>query len=203
MPEDHMDEVYESPNPLVRWIHRGRLEAITREVPQTGQLKILDAGCGEGHLLEKLHSRLPHHLYTGVDITDIALRKAEERCSFAEIKKFNLSETGFNNEHFDIVICTEVIEHVYEVAEVLSELKRVLKTGGFLIITFPNEILWTICRFLLGRRPVKVPDHVNSFTPRKMKSLMRLKLHRQKNLPFGLPFSFSLNSVLKFQKKES
>jgi hypothetical protein len=76
----------------------------------------------------------------------------------------------------------------------------VLKKDGYLIITFPNETLWTISRFFLGRRPIKVPDHVASFTPRKMKKLVKLKLVKKINLPFRLLFFVSLGSLLKFRK---
>ena len=83
---------------------------------------------------------------------------------------------------------------------VLNELKRVLKKGGFFLVTFPNEFLWTVSRFLLRRDPVKVPDHVNSFDPLQMKSLINLEVVKQIQLPFNMPFIMSLGSLMKFRK---
>ena len=79
MPEDHMDEIYNSDNPLVRFVHVSRLDAIVKKLPNKDNLKILDAGCGEGHLLQKMHKKHKKNKYFGIDITDAALKKARKR----------------------------------------------------------------------------------------------------------------------------
>ncbi len=203
MPTDHMEEVYTSNNPFVKLVHVGRLDAIVRQIPSGGRLKILDAGCGEGHLLEKLYQNKKDYQYYGADITEAALENARKRCPWAQFRKANLSNTGFEEGFFDGVICTEVLEHIYEYQAVLNELKRILKKDGSLIVTFPNECLWTISRFLLGRRPVKVPDHVNSFNPSSMRNAVGLPVTKHVNLPFGLPFALSLNGLTQFKKEGS
>lgn len=199
MPEDHMEALYNSSNPFVRYVHQNRLSSIANELP-AHKIKMLDAGCGEGHLIETCTKRFPQHEYYGIDITDVALQKAHERCLGTQFKKTDLANTGFPDEYFDVVTCTEVIEHVIGYEAVLRELRRVLKKGGFLIITFPNEFLWTISRFILRRNPVKVPDHVNEFNPDRMKSLMNLEVINQLQLPFNLPFAIALGSLMKFKK---
>lgn len=201
MPADHMENLYDSKNPLVKFVHLNRLKSISDQISTEKEQRILDAGCGEGHLLERLHRLSPHSHYYGVDITQAALEKAQERCPWATLKSANLSGTGFPPAYFDVVVCTEVLEHVYEYEAVIRELKRVLRPGGRLILTFPNETLWTCCRFLLGRKPVKVPDHVNSFSPRLMKAQVNLKLENQTNLPFRLPFFLSLSCLMEFRKE--
>ena len=168
MPEDHMDSLYNCRNPLVRFVHRDRLEKISRHVKGK---KILDAGCGEGHLLKFLSKRKAD--YFGIDITEVALEKARKRFPEGKFYKMDLAKLEFPDESFDCVTCSEVLEHIYLYKDVLKELIRVLKKDGLLIITFPNETNWTISRFLLGRRPIKVPDHVNSFTPKKMRMAKR------------------------------
>lgn len=201
MPEDHMDKLYNSKNPLVRFVHNNRLNYIINVTPNDDGLKILDAGCGEGHLIEKLFHKKNKNFYYGTDISETALRKAKQRCPFAEFKLINLSEMDFENNFFDVIICTETIEHILNYGEALKNLKRILKNDGYLIITFPNEILWTISRFFLGRKPIKVPDHVNSFTPNKIKSILKMKFVSQRNMPFKLPFFISLGCLLKFKKE--
>ncbi|MCK4669666.1 MAG: class I SAM-dependent methyltransferase [Nanoarchaeota archaeon] len=201
MPENLMEEMaYSSRNPLIRFVHLNRLDAIVKQLPRKKGLKILDAGCGEGHLIKKAHCKNNQSLYFGVDITKVALKKAKERCPYAKFIHGDLTKIPYENESFDIVICTEVLEHIYEYKDVIKELTRVLRKNGWLIITFPNETVWTICRGLLLKRPLRVPDHVNSFTPRQIISLARLRLLSQINLPFGLPFSLSLGCLLKFKK---
>jgi ubiquinone/menaquinone biosynthesis C-methylase UbiE len=200
MPEDHMETLYNSPNKLVRFVHVNRLESIVKSIPENKRLKILDAGCGEGHLIAKMYENNKENLYFGADITDIAADKAKSRCPYAKITLCNLSKLPFEDNFFDIVVCTEVLEHIYDFKDVAEELKRVLKTNSYLIITFPNETLWTISRFFLGRKPIKVPDHINSFNPKKMKAIIGLNLISEINLPFKLPFCLSLSCLLKFQK---
>lgn len=201
MPEDHMDKLYNSKNPLVSFVHRQRLDAIVDSMPRHNGLKILDAGCGEGHLISKLHEKNPSNNYYGIDTTEVAIEKAKKRCFFAEFSMMDLNNIHFEDGFFDVVITTEVLEHVYDYKLAISEMKRVLVKNGFLIVTFPNEFLWTVSRFILGRRPIKVPDHVNSFTPEIMKSAVNLELIDQKNLPFYLAFFCSLGSLMKFKKQ--
>ena len=201
MPEDHMDKLYNSPNPLVKYAHMNRLERIYGLLPSNiVNRKILDAGCGEGHLIERLYRKNSQNTYFGIYVTEIALVKARERCPYAEFRKEDILKTRFPEGFFDLVICTEVLEHIQDYQSALQELKRILKTGGYLIITFPNELLWTMARFLLRRRPVRVPDHVNSFRPKEIKSLMGMDLSAIESLPFGLPFVISLGCLIKFQK---
>ena len=195
-----MERLYSSINPAVRLVHRQRLDAIARELPQKPGLRVLDAGCGEGHLLETLHARYPANRYFGVDYTEVALEKARQRCPFATLQRMDLSNLAFRDGAFDVVVITEVLEHVIEFEEVVAELLRVVGKGGVFIITFPNEILWTVSRFLLGRRPIRVPDHVNAFSPPMMKKLIGLEVSRQRSLPFPLPFSLSLGCLMKFRK---
>lgn len=199
MPEDHMEKLYNSGNFLVRLVHNNRLNAIVDNLPKK-KLNVLDAGCGEGHLIKKIHSQFPENLYYGADITDIALLRAKERCPFAQFQKMDLSNLNYPDNFFDAVICTEVLEHIRHYERVISELIRILKKEGTLIITFPNEPLWTLSRFILGRRPIKVPDHVNSFTPRLITSKIPLKTNYHTSIPFPLPFFISLGYLIKFEK---
>ena len=196
MPEDHMEELYSSKNPLVRFVHNGRLEHIVKKIPKDSGIKILDAGCGEGHLLEKILKANSRAKVFGIDITKVALEKAKIRCPKME----SLSDTGFQSGFFDVVTCTEVLEHIYEYKKVIGELKRILKPDGLLIITFPNERLWTLSRLLLGRKPVKVPDHINSFSPNIMRKIIDMKIVSKNNLPLNLPFLLSLNCLMVFRK---
>ncbi len=201
MPEDHMHRLYNSKNPLVRWIHTTRLSMIVKELPKQKKLDILDAGCGEGHLLQALHAREKNNHYAGIDVTAAALKKARKRCPFAMFKLDDITTLEQTRQKFDLIICTEVLEHVYEYRKAINALQRSLKEDGQLIITFPNEWLWTFGRLLLLRRPVKVPDHINTFTPKRMLAEVRLTIITKKSIPLPLPFFLSLGCLMKFKKE--
>lgn len=93
--------------------------------------KALDLGCRDGYWSERLKEKgyevvscdiEPH--YAGAITVD-----ANSRLPFAE-------------SEFDLVWCTEVIEHLLNPSLTISELKRILKPGGMLIITTPNQGFW-------------------------------------------------------------
>ena len=196
-----MAQLYESSNPLVRYVHQNRLASIANELPAQDGLRVLDAGCGEGQLLEVFDKKNNRNEYHGVDVTPWALMKAKRRSPRSQFQEANLVNTDYDTESFDLITCTEVIEHVKGCEHVLSELKRILKPDGYLIVTFPNEFLWTISRFVLRRNPVKVPDHVNAFNPKRMESLVGMVPVKQVQLPFNLPFVISLGCLIKFQNR--
>ena len=200
MPEDHMDELYNSSNPFVRFVHRNRLKSIVALLPDAKGLKILDAGCGEGHLIEVMHEKRPDNDYYGFDVTEVAVESAKERCPYAKIQQGDIAAMPVPDGSFDVITCTEVLEHIIDYESVVMELKRVLKPGGCLILTFPNEFNWTIGRWLLGRKPVKIIDHVNAFTPRMMRNIVKLPVVAQRSLPFRLPFIASLGVLMKFKR---
>jgi len=102
--------------------------------------RILDLGCGEGpysYLFTKdnesygLDNCPKRMLLDG----DNAINKGYKALIVGE----GLS-LPFTDDLFDIVICTEVIEHVVEVRQLISEINRVLKQGGKLILSTPNLV---------------------------------------------------------------
>lgn len=198
-----MDELYNSRNGLVRFVHRNRLDSIAAMLPRDKSLKILDAGCGEGHLIDVMQQGRPDAEYYGFDVTKVAVESAMARCPYAKIQQGDIASLPIPDGFFDVITCTEVLEHVIDYESVIKELRRILKPGGYLILTFPNEINWTIGRWLLGRKPVKIIDHVNAFTPRMMSNIVCMPVVAQKSLPLRLPFFASLGVLMKFRKSIS
>lgn len=196
-----MDEIYFSENPVVRFVMANRLDSIAKIISTGKNLKILDAGCGTGHMIKLLHEKRKDNIYYGIDTSAAALQIAKERCPSAKLEIMDVSNIGFKDEFFDVVICTEVLEHMVNYQTAVREFKRVLKKNGCLIITFPNETLWTVGRFFLGKKPLKNPGHINCFTAQKVREFVKMNLILRANLPFRLPIWLSLGSMMEFQKK--
>lgn len=200
MEEDHMDKLYYSKNPLVRFFHNQRISHILDIIPKGRELRILDAGCGEGHLIEKIHNLNPRHLLFGFDITKIALESAKKRVPEAKFSLQDLTKLNISKEFFDIIICQDVLEHIYDYKKVILNLINLLKKDGIFIISYPNEKNLTFSRFVLGIKPSKIKDHVNSFNPNKMNKEINMDCIKKKNLPLNLPFPLSLESIQVFKK---
>ena len=102
---------------------------------RTGSQKILDIGCGNGWL-STLY-RLPGDEMHGIDISALNVERARSRGVRAILHNV---ENGlpYEDSFFDIIICVDVLEHLFFPEKVVKEMHRVLKAGGILIIGVPN-----------------------------------------------------------------
>lgn len=108
------------------------IEMIARELVGN---TILDVGCGTGYLLHVLASRKTDAKFTGIDfIIDETTRKRAAGISFHEA---NIEKLPFDDNAFDTVVCTHVLEHILDFRGALAELRRVAKQR--LIIVVPQE----------------------------------------------------------------
>jgi SAM-dependent methyltransferase len=128
-----------------------------RQIPLQAGMRVLDAGCGSGrHLCESF--RIPDVDVVGIDLNRDDLGKAKGFISLmAKEKKgcwllaqADVTKLPFANDSFDVVICSEVLEHIVDSRTAVAELVRVLKPGGDLVVTvprfLPERICWAISR---------------------------------------------------------
>jgi hypothetical protein len=86
-----------------------------------------------------------------------------------------------------------------EYKEATTGLTKVLKPGGYFILTFPNEPLCKIVRLLASRNSV-IENHVNSFSPRKMFEIAPLSFRKLRDLPLDMLNCVSLIHTLVSEK---
>jgi len=123
-----------------------RHEMILKEIlPIKDGEVILDAGCGSGDLFVKIAAHCSKHnqLY-GIDVSKPNILKVKEKLvgnKNAEVMAADIKSLScFGNSTFDKIVCSEVLEHIEEIGAAVSEIKRVCKKGGKVVITVPN--LW-------------------------------------------------------------
>lgn len=98
---------------------------------------ILDVGCGTGTILSQL-SKNECICLSGIDLSEEMIKIAKQRLSNKiELKVGDSEQLPWGNRTFDAVICTDSFHHYPEPEKVLSEMKRVLKPNGHLIIGDP------------------------------------------------------------------
>ena len=129
--EDVWAELPDDPEPW-RWEQRRAL--LLREA-RPGE-RVLDLGCGAGRFTAALRDAGADPI--GVDLAEAALERARRNVPGAE---FGASTDAIPDASVDLVWCSEVIEHVPDTAGLLSEARRVLKTGGRILITTPSHDL--------------------------------------------------------------
>jgi SAM-dependent methyltransferase len=132
-------------------LHRRLIE---RHLPNN-ELSVLDCGCGTG-IYAKHFSKTG---YMGIDISEAYLRRARSRNPGYRFELMDATDLGFQNESFDAVITSGVIHHLAnrDSTRVLSEIRRVLKPSGFLLLweDIPtrsriNMVGWAVHMFDLG-----------------------------------------------------
>lgn len=109
--------------------------------------RLLDIGCGDGALTKRLAEGIGTSNITGVDTVNMGV-------PFQLVKR-NLDEgLPFENESFDVVISHDVIEHVSNTDLFVTEIYRVLKKGGYAVISTPNMASGlVIADLILNKQP--------------------------------------------------
>ena len=110
--------------------------------------KVLDIGCGDGFLGALLNDKRNCDV-TGLDISEVALNKAKEKGLKTVLA--NIEEPlPFEDNSFDYVIGSEVIEHIPYSEQLLAEMRRVSKHS--ILLSIPNTAYWKYRLQLLGGR---------------------------------------------------
>ena len=123
------------------WMFQRHLKAYQFSMDFCRNKVILDAGCGEGYgsnLLAEVATKV-----IGVDISQEAIRHAREKYSRENLHYYVMDAVNmdFADNTFDVIISFQVIEHLNNPLKFLKEIKRILKKGGWAIISTPNKSL--------------------------------------------------------------
>lgn len=116
--------------------------------------RVLEIGCGRGFYVNALAEFPQVKRVDGIEIEPTYLAQAKQAI---RSKKVHLLEASayalpYSDQSFDMVLLTEVLEHLTDEKQALREIKRVLKPGGWLVITVPSAdypFLWDPLNWLL------------------------------------------------------
>ena len=119
---------------------------------------MLDVGCGEGRHIFGIMQNYPEMKCIGLDMDDDSLVKAEEGYEFfesisnagAEFLKGSAYSLPFQNNSLDLIVCSEVLEHLHHYNDAVKEIHRVLKPGGKFYASvpasWPEKICWALSK---------------------------------------------------------
>jgi 2-polyprenyl-3-methyl-5-hydroxy-6-metoxy-1,4-benzoquinol methylase len=140
-------------------------------VPSTGNLEILDVGCGSG--LNSIALAAKGHRIHGVDLSETAIRRY---CEHGFDGRVGDIERGLDypDGRFDLVFCSEVIEHMTSPDLLAAEMTRVLKPGGHLVLSTPNSSFWVYRLLGILGYTVSELQHPKHFQFFSRRSLLRL-----------------------------
>lgn len=148
---------------------------------------ILDAGCGEGFSMNKLSVNGIGEKIEGIEYSKDALNFGKKLFPYLTFTQGSIYELPYENNSFDLVICTEVLEHLEEPTRALKEILRVSKE--YLIISVPNEPLFMLSNLLRGKNLSRLGNdegHINHWNPLSLKRY--LTQNKVKIKKISLPF---------------
>ena len=145
---------YSHPNPLINWLFWQRLRTAMNYIEKHAPYeKVLDFGCGSGVMLSFLakHSQR----VTAMDIDLVPLDRVKKYIPLAEnIQVLDANQVSISQmtpKSLDLINALDVLEHVDDLRGTLSDLLKLLKPGGRLVVSGPTEnILYQIGRKLAG-----------------------------------------------------
>jgi SAM-dependent methyltransferase len=126
---------------------------------------VFDGGCGEGFILDSLNKARPVRSCFAIDIDINEVRDASKNLPFCDVRQGSLYKIPFADDSFDLVICSEVLEHLDNPGRGLEELHRVSR--HYSILSVPREPIWrimNIARFTYWPDLGNTPGHVNHWS---------------------------------------
>lgn len=162
------------------------LAGVLRE--RVGPQTILDVGCGDGAATALMAGLDPRNHVVGVDWSARAVRMARE--NGFDIVRGGVDGLPFASGSADVVIMSELIEHLVDTDAALGEVRRVLRPGGVLLLSTPNLAAWynrvllgvgvqpvfseVSLRGIHGRPGSEVVGHLRLFTRRALVGLLEV-----------------------------
>jgi len=156
---------YESGSRILQWLIR-RFHARIGDVLAPHEFRtVLDVGCGEGFLSRVLLDRFPGIRLTGVDISPAAVERARQRCPEGRFEVAPIESLAAMTERFDLVVCSEVLEHLDTPDAAVRLLAA--RTKGLALLTVPWEPWFQAANFARGkylRSFGNHPEHVQRWS---------------------------------------
>jgi 2-polyprenyl-3-methyl-5-hydroxy-6-metoxy-1,4-benzoquinol methylase len=175
VPTGNTFDKYGSTNPVVRRLMAGFEGTLDELFRRAAPASVLDVGCGEGVLTARWASELDTGRVVGIDLEDAKLRAewATRQRPNLEFRTLVPGKLDFADDEFELVAATEVLEHVPDPEQTVSEMARV--AGRHVLASVPREPLWrglNVARGAYLRDLGNTPGHVNHWSKRQFVSLL-------------------------------
>lgn len=161
-----------SRNPIVNRLMTRFHEAVVSALACFEPESVLDVGCGEGRTTRVISDAVQVRT-VGVDLEEVVLAEAKQNVPSAEFSTASVFDLPFGTSTFDVVIATEMLEHVDDPLGALAEMHRVASMA--VIFTVPHEPWWRIANMARGkyvRDLGNTPGHVQHWSVRSLRSML-------------------------------
>lgn len=164
-PEGNYFDKYNNGGKIIRLIMNGFFKQLDLLLGSITYKTVYEAGCGEGHISQhvyKLNAENERTVkITASDISDIVIENARIDFPYIHFKVESIYTLGEEENSYDLVIASEVLEHLEEPEKALTEIFRISK--GYVLVSVPNEPIWRAANFVRGkylRSMGNTPGHI-------------------------------------------
>lgn len=167
-----------------RWDPR-HIATVRRFVDAQPGARILEVGCGPGHLTKRLEDLGCQA--TGIDANPQVGDTAVAR----DVRVMRVEDLGFPDGHFDAVVAVHAMEHFPDLEAAMAEMARVLRAGGRMLLIYPAEPIRGLFAvpdaIVIYRNPFRARElHLHKLRPGKVRALAEavglLHVHSEFNL---------------------
>ena len=164
---------HSSPNPAVIYLMKTFHEGVTGALQSVQPDSILDVGCGEGRTTTELASAIDSR-FVGVDLELSVVKQAAETATNANFANASAYQLPFRDSSFDLVLATEMLEHLDRPLRAVKEMCRVARRT--VVVTVPHEPWWRLANVARGRylgHFGNTPGHVQHWSKRSLETYLR------------------------------
>lgn len=164
-------------NPLHKFLINNFLKTLINEAEKLEISTVLDVGCGEGFTLSRLTEANIGKKREGIEYLDTAIELGKKEHPSVKIKKGTIYDLPYKDNAIDLVICTEVLEHLEDPEKALSELVRVSKK--YCLLSVPHEPVFILSNFIRGKNWSRLGndiEHINHWSRKGFIKFIRTQI---------------------------
>ncbi len=163
-------------NPLGKIFLNNFLKTVVATVRPLQITTVLDVGCGEGFTLARLKKVHIGKVYEGIEKDLVAIELGKKLYPKVTIKEGDIYKLPYKSNSFDLVMATEVLEHLDNPKKAYRELLRVSKK--YVLLSVPNEPWFTFQRIARFQNILHLgahPEHIQHWTSRGFSKFVKVK----------------------------
>lgn len=179
-----------SKNPIQKFLINNFFSSLIYLAKSLKADSILDAGCGEGFTMEKLAKFSVGKKIEGIEYSEKAISFGKKLFPNLVFKQANIYDLPYKDNSFDLVVCTEVLEHLEDPAKAIREMLRV--SQKYLIISVPNEPFFMLSNFLRGKNLSRLgndKEHINHWGIFSIKTFLEKNGLKIKQIKYPFPWT--------------
>lgn len=186
-------EKHTTKNPIGKLFLNNFLKTVVKTIRPLNIDSVLDVGCGEGFTLHRLSKEKIGKEFEGLEYDEKAIELGKKLYPRLKITKGDIYDLPYKSNSFDLVVCTEVLEHLENPKKAYRELVRVSKK--YVLLSVPNEPFFTIQRIARLQNVLHLgahPEHIQHWTIPAFTKFVKVRGVKLVSRRFPIPWTMTL-----------